>query len=252
MKLDCESFFLGVLKYSKMLVLASNSPRRKQLLTIGNWQFSVMASHIDESMQPGELPGEYVRRLAEGKAEAVLSLLGASENMEKLIIAADTAVVAPVGKAADGKGERFEILGKPIDRRDAESMLRRLRARQHLVYTALAVFRVIDEKMRSEVIISKVPMRNYRDDEMMAYIDSGDPLDKAGAYAIQHSGFSPVVDFQGCYANVMGLPVCHLTRILAEFGILTQAPVPQACQQMLDYTCSIFPQVMAPEGSFIG
>ncbi len=87
-------------------------------------------------------------------------------------------------------------------------------------------------------------MRTYSDEEMMAYIASGDPLDKAGAYAIQHAGFKPVEALQGCYANVMGLPVCHLVRLLAQSGIPLQEDIAQSCQQTLGYPCPIFQRVL--------
>jgi predicted house-cleaning NTP pyrophosphatase (Maf/HAM1 superfamily) len=88
-------------------------------------------------------------------------------------------------------------------------------------------------------------MRTYSDEEMCAYIATGDPLDKAGAYAIQHPGFSPVANLEGCYANVMGLPLCHLKRTLMRLGIQADRNIPQACQADLQYSCAFFPQVMA-------
>jgi predicted house-cleaning NTP pyrophosphatase (Maf/HAM1 superfamily) len=98
-------------------------------------------------------------------------------------------------------------------------MLRRLRGRTHQVYTALAVVRMADNLLNREVCITDISMRDYSDGEILAYVESGDPLDKAGAYAIQHPGFSPVKDIQGCYTNVVGLPVCRLARFLAAFGL---------------------------------
>ncbi len=87
-------------------------------------------------------------------------------------------------------------------------------------------------------------MREYGDIEMLAYIESGDPMDKAGAYAIQHPGFCPVDDLQGCYANVVGLPLCHLARTLQKFGIDLAADVPAACQSTLGYDCPIYEAVL--------
>ena len=92
--------------------------------------------------------------------------------------------------------------------------------------------------------MTEVLMRHYSDDEMLAYIASGDPLDKAGAYAIQHAGFHPVENLVGCYANVMGLPVCHLARLLGEFDASPLVDLPRECQQMLNYDCPIYRQVM--------
>jgi septum formation protein len=242
-----------------MLILASNSPRRRQLLSLGSWPFSVLPAEIDESVHPGEAPDAYVTRLAQSKARAALAVLRqaalpeARGSVPQLIIAADTAVVdwtagEPGTDENMARGEptkgSFAILGKPVDFKDAERMLRRLRGRSHWVYTGLAALRLKDDRLLSEVCISEVPMRQYSDEEMLAYIASGDPMDKAGAYAIQHAGFKPVETLQGCYANVMGLPVCHLTRLLAEFGIPAQADVPRSCQQMLGYSCSVYRQIL--------
>jgi septum formation protein len=230
-----------------MLILASNSPRRKQLMALGGWNFEVIAVPVDESVQPGELPQDYVRRLAESKACAALDVLDAALRSQALVIAADTAVVdvsdspsqqsnAPSGET---DGAAFEIFGKPRDAAHAEVMLRRLRGRTHQVMTGLAVLKASDACLRSEVVITDVPMRGYTDREMQAYIVSGDPLDKAGAYAIQHAGFHPVQNLQGCYANVMGLPVCHLSRMLAGFGVLPLQDAAHDCQAALEYPCPL-------------
>lgn len=212
-----------------MLILASNSPRRKQLLALGGRKFAVKATEVDESQKPGEEPLAYVLRLAETKARAVCSEAGP----EDVVIAADTTVV-------DGE----KILGKPEDESEAESMLRRLRGRTHQVYTALAVLRVVDDLLLMDWCCTEVPMRQYSDDEMIAYISTGDPLDKAGAYAIQHTGFNPAENLHGCFANVMGLPICHVTRTLIKVGITLDVDIAQACQSSLHYQCPIHSQVL--------
>ncbi len=215
------------------LVLASNSPRRKQLLRVGGWTFTVMPAEIDERSLPGENPLAYVLRLAESKARMVAGLA----PDEALVVAADTTVV--------DRTERGEvILGKPSDAVEAEAMLRRLRGRTHQVYTGLAVFRPADGILLTDWCATAVPMRAYTDAEMQAYIASGDPIDKAGAYAIQHPGFRPVENLDGCYANVMGLPLCHLTRTLGRLGIHPSADVPAGCQALLHYDCPVFNQVL--------
>ncbi len=150
-----------------------------------------------------------------------------------LIIAADTTVA-----------DEGNILGKPADAAEAESMLRRLRGRQHQVYTALAVLRTADGRLWHDLGVTDVPMRLYSDEEIQSYVSSGDPLDKAGAYAIQHAGFHPVASLQGCYANVMGLPLCHLTRLLRQVGIQPEQPVADACQAALAYTCGVYAQIL--------
>jgi septum formation protein len=235
-----------------MLVLASNSPRRKQLLALGGWDFTVFAPQVDESLLAGELPQDYVRRLAENKAEAARRVLagdpipvaGFSRNrLEQIVIlAADTTVVF---QAAPDEG--YEILGKPADAVEAEAMLRRLRGRVHQVYTGLAVLRAASEELQSEVVATQVQMREYSDEETLAYIVTGDPLDKAGAYAIQHPEFKPVQNLQGCYANVMGLPVCHAARLLTQLGYPPASDIVQGCQQALDFTCPVFLKVISED-----
>lgn len=223
-----------------MLILASNSPRRKQLLDLTGWDYRVAAPSVDEQVREGEPPDEYVRRLALEKAQAAAALLPAAERRQAIILAADTTVVdidAPGSPAG-------EILGKPADPEEAWAMLRRLRGRLHRVYTGLAALRPMDGAVISRVVSTDVWMRNYSDAEIERYVASGDPLDKAGAYAIQHAGFQPVQNLQGCYANVMGLPVCHLAQMLAEFGLEPRTSIPLACQEALDRPCQIFHQVL--------
>jgi septum formation protein len=213
-----------------MLVLASNSPRRKRLLSLTGLAFTVIPAEIDERQLAGEMPDDYVLRLAEKKARAV----AIKAPPRSLVIAADT-TVADAG----------EILGKPRDEQEAQRMLRRLRGHEHQVYTALAALCPSDGELVCDLCLTDVPMRDYSDEEMYAYIATGDPLDKAGAYAIQHAGFRPVKNLQGCYANVVGLPLCHLERVLASFGVHPKNDLSVACQQALGYRCPIFEQVLS-------
>jgi len=213
-------------------VLASNSPRRRELLALWGWNFEVRPAAVDESLHPGEAPGDYVLRLAVSKAQAC----AASPHPSDLIIAADTSV-------ADGKS----ILGKPKHGLEAETMLRGLRAHTHQVYTGLALMRIADGNLVTELCVTDVPMRAYSDEELETYVASGDPLDKAGGYGIQHRQFHPVEGLTGCQASVMGLPLCHLTRALRHFKILPAVNLPARCQSSLDYTCPIFPAVLNGE-----
>jgi MAF protein len=215
-----------------MLVLASNSPRRRQLMALGGWFFTLIPADVDERPLPGEQPEEYVLRLAEWKARAAAG----RAPQASIVIAADTTV-------ADG----WDILGKPANAAEAEDMLRRLRGRTHRVYTALVALRPADGDLVRDCCQTEVPMRAYSDEEMLAYIISGDPLDKAGAYAIQHDGFNPVERLWGCYANVMGLPLCHLQRTLERLGVPAENDVPQACQTALGYDCPVYAQVLKGE-----
>jgi len=215
-----------------VLVLASTSPRRRQLLALGGWQFDVSAADIDESALDRETPKEYVLRLAQAKALAVKDKV----NRESIVIGSDTTVV-------DGNS----MLGKPVDADDAERILGQLRGRTHQVYTGIAVYRVEDDRMFTDLSVTDVPMRNYSDDEIKAYVATGDPMDKAGAYAIQHPEFNPVESMQGCYAGVMGLSMCHVLRTLQKFEISPNADVPSACQSLLNYHCQVFPAVLSGE-----
>jgi len=239
-----------------MLVLASNSPRRRHLLSLSGWEFSVLPVQVDEQVLQSERPEDYVLRLARAKAQAADRLLERPQPENTLIIAADTAVVDQInvveGENAANLGNfptsgsdfRFDILGKPTDEKDAKSMLNQLRGRTHKVYSALAVLKVEDDAMLDELIVTEVPMRNYSDEEIIVYIASGDPFDKAGGYAIQNSEFAPVQNLQGCYANVMGLPLCHLSRLISTFDMHPPTDIAAACQMSLNYSCPIFLQVL--------
>jgi septum formation protein len=220
------------------ILLASNSPRRKQLLALGGWTFEVRPADIDERPLPDEQPWNYVLRLAQSKAKAVAE----HAPPEAIILAADTTVVDFVG-TTNGESAPV-ILGKPANQADAWEMLRQLRGRTHQVYTALAVYRLTDELLYTDLCVTAVPMREYNDAEIEAYIATGDPFDKAGGYAIQHSGFHPVETLSGCYANVVGLPLCHLTRTLRRFRIEPQNDVPTGCQATLQYECPVFDEIL--------
>ena len=212
--------------------LASNSPRRREILTWAGWKLETTSSNGDETMLENEAPEQYVRRVAELKSRVDLSNASDSD----IIISADTIVVF------DGK-----ILGKPKDSRDAAEMLAAMRAREHWVMTAIAVRRADKNSARLELCRSKVRMRAYSDAEIQTYVDSGDPLDKAGAYAIQDRGFHPAENFAGCMASVMGMPLCHLERLLRRDADYTWTDWPSICQKKLEYTCPITSRVMAGE-----
>lgn len=207
---------------SPVLILASNSPRRRQLLALGGWVFQVQAAEIDESVRPGEAPRAYVERLAREKVNAV----AAHAPANAILIGSDTTVVI-----------EGQILGKPANPAEARAMLTRLRRRVHQVFTSIAILNRRDGRLLSEVVCTDVPMRNYSDEEMERYIRSGDPMDKAGAYGIQDPQFQPVERMEGCYASVMGLPLCSLARLLAQAGLPPRADVAANCQATLSYHC---------------
>ena len=212
-----------------VLILASTSPRRQRLLGLGGWMFNILPADVDETPLPEESPQAYVARLAEVKARA------AAPNTREgsVVIAADTTV-------ADGD----KILGKPLDSEEAEKMLKNLRGRDHQVFTSVAVYQPSLDNLETTIAETTVPMRDYSSEEIHTYIATGDPFDKAGSYAIQHPKFKPVESLTGCYANVVGLPLCHLLRTLEKFGITPQLNVPAVCQKTLDYECDVFKTIL--------
>lgn len=204
------------------LILASNSPRRRQLLALTGLSFVVSVADVDESQFANEKPTEYVLRLAETKARAV------EAEQDQIVLASDTTVV-------DGS----DILGKPADAAEATAMLRRLRAHTHQVYTGIALLRKSDGLLLKDLCITDVPMREYSDDEIRAYVATGDPLDKAGAYAIQHPEFHPVALMDGCFASVMGLPVCHVILQLRKMDMHPNTNFFASCETVLEYRCPV-------------
>jgi MAF protein len=211
-----------------MLILASNSPRRQELLRAAGWSFTALPADIDEQPGPDESAADYVLRLAEEKAKNIQRNMPADIAPQAVIVAADTTVVLDE-----------QILGKPVDAAGAKRMLRRQRGRTHQVYTGLAILRAADRRMETDLTCTDVTMRNYSDAEMIAYIDTGDALDKAGAYAIQHNNFHPVENLQGCYANVVGLPVCKLSRILNDMGQIPTDPPRFICTGDSPVACEV-------------
>ena len=207
-----------------MLILASNSPRRQQLIALEGWTYQVIPAEVDERLKPGEAPDDYVLRLAQEKARSAAQ----RAPQGSLIVAADTAVV-----------DNAQILGKPTSPAHAADMLRGLLGHFHQVFTGLAVMHVESSKLVTDKCITDVLMRAYNEEEIQAYVASGDPLDKAGAYAIQHSGFSPVESLEGCYTNVVGLPLCHLTPMLREFNLEPPNDLTGQCRSSSGYHCQL-------------
>lgn len=205
----------------RRLILASSSPRRRQLLPLLGLPFVIKAASVDEQALAGEPPTEFVLRMSRAKALAVNDI-----RPDELVVAADTTVVL------DG-----EILGKPAGARDASQMLQRLRGRSHVVYSSVSVWHPASRRMVCELAESLVWMRDYTQEELADYIGSGDPLDKAGAYAIQHPRFDPVSRMEGCFLNVVGLPLCHLGRALTAFGVVVPANIPRACRAFTQHDC---------------
>ena len=184
------------------VILASASPRREELLSIIVKEFRVIPSEFDESLVPQKLgPRDHVAHSSLMKARDI-----AKKHPDSLVIGADTIVSIDAA-----------ILGKPSDTSDAFQMLKRLAGRTHQVYTGIAVIK--DGIEQGGVECTEVTFRELDDDMISRYVSTGEPMDKAGAYAIQGKGAVLVKTICGCYSNVVGLPIYHLSTVLEEFGV---------------------------------
>ena len=202
-------------------VLASGSPRRQELLAAMGVPYRVVVPNVAEDALAGEAPATLAVRLSAAKAQAAAEQVAAGASLARpgaILIAADTLV------ALEG-----EVLGKPAGAAEARIMLERLRGRTHRVYSGLAVLDLAAGRRVYSLAVTPVAMRSYADAEIQAYVESGDPLDKAGAYGIQSGAFAPVARIDACYTNVMGLPMCHLYRVLRRWGIKAPVHAIDAC-----------------------
>ena len=182
------------------ILLASASPRRRELLASLGLIYQAEAPNVDESPRPGEMPIAYVERLALDKINAVSADVGA------LVIAADTTIELD-----------NEIIGKPTDLDDARSMLRRLSGRIHFVHTGVAVRR--DDRCLTATVSSLVAFVALTDETIEWYLTTGEPLDKAGAYAIQGAGAVLVQSVEGSVSNIIGLPLHTVVELAAQLGV---------------------------------
>lgn len=187
----------------RSIVLASASPRRAELLASAGIAFKVVPGDIDETPLPDEDPVAHVLRLAEGKAREV-----ASRVAGRFFIGADTIVLCG-----------SEIMGKPRDAEDAKRMLRKLSGRAHQVITGFAIIDKNTCRNRSGTVSTDVVFKKLTDEEIDAYVLTGCPMDKAGAYAIQGGAAYMVERIDGSYTNVVGLPLCEVVESLRRFGL---------------------------------
>jgi len=185
------------------LILASASPRRAEILRSAGLQFTVLSSAVDETPMPSEVPQDLVRRVALAKAE----LVAARALGPAIVIAADTVVVL-----------EGAILGKPRTSEDARQMLAKLSGRTHSVMTGVALIRLPDAERREFIETTQVHFASVSNEEIVKYLASGEPFDKAGAYAIQGLGGRFVPRIDGCYFNVVGLPLARLYHELSLLG----------------------------------
>jgi septum formation protein len=189
------------------LILASKSPRRSELLKQVGLDFDVIPSTAEENHIKGESPRKHVLRLAEAKALDV-----GNEYPDRWVVAADTIVYVD-----------HSILGKPKDREEAKKMLRRLSGKEHWVLTGFSVHHVAKGKGDREAVQTAVKVKRLTQNEMAWYVQTGEPFDKAGGYAIQGIGSFMIESIKGSYSNVVGLPVCELIQMLSRLGAITIA-----------------------------
>ena len=200
------------------VVLASGSPRRQEIMEALALTLEQVTPEGEEGPpHDDETPHQFTLRLSLEKARRVVGQAG-----QVVVLGADTVVVL------DGK-----VLGKPASNAEAARMLQMLRGRVHTVVTGVTALDGRSGRWLSATKSTDVKMRRYSDDELMSYVASGDPLDKAGGYAVQHEGFHPAEDIQGCYLNVVGLPLCEVVDLLD--GLAVQArlrpdwQIPERC-----------------------
>lgn len=181
------------------IILASGSPRRSEILNFVGWEFEKQVADIDETGFPGEKPADYVKRLAEEKAAAV-----ALDFKSEFVLGADTIVVID-----------DEIVGKPVDLDDAREMIGKLSGRWHKVLTGVAVIR--DSETAVEVQTTRVKFKQLDETEIEFLVDQGEPLDKAGAYAVQAQAALFIEKIEGDYWNVVGLPISLVYKLIGGF-----------------------------------
>ncbi|MFQ5434453.1 MAG: Maf family protein [Anaerolineae bacterium] len=216
------------------LVLASQSLRRRELIKLLGYPVSSVTAVVDEDSIFHENPAINVVQTAVLKANAIKSQVEAAhpDGRKPIIIAADTTV------ALDGRQ-----LGKPADETEASAMLRSLRGRTHEVHTGVTIVNLASGEQVKGVHTAVVTMRLFSDEEIAAYVANGDPMDKAGAYAIQHPTFRPVSRLDGCFTGVMGLSVCHLIQSLAKIGVPIRAEKSAVHDAHQQYPCPIFTKI---------
>jgi septum formation protein len=189
------------------LILASQSPRRYELLKQLGLEFDVIPSRIEEDFIEGESPRKHVLRLAEAKALDV-----GNQHPDRWVVAADTIVYVD-----------HSILGKPKSREEAKKMLRRLSGKEHQVLTGFSVHHLAKGKGDREAVQTAVKVKKLTPAEMEWYVETGEPFDKAGGYAVQGIGSFMIELIKGSYTNVVGLPLCELIQMLSRLGALTIA-----------------------------
>jgi MAF protein len=213
-------------------ILHPPRPGAQAAAGLTGWTFATAEAIAGRSPLPGEAPEALAARLAQAKAQAVAR---AGSSGASWVLAADTVVV-----------DQGRLLGKPDGDQEALAMLSALRGRRHQVITGIAILNPVTGGLQSETCHSDVPMRSYSPAEAEAYVARGAALDKAGGYGIQDQTFRPVdMDLmRDCYANVMGLPLCHLVRAMHRLGLEPLSDVPEACQAHTQYRCPVYAEIL--------
>lgn len=199
------------------VILASASPRRTQLLDSAGLRFEVIPADIDEVVQPGLAPQQVAAGLAQAKTAAI-----ANRYPDAIVIGADTIVVLGIDSANP------EILGKPADRSEAAQMLSQLQGREHAVVTGYCIKHLAAGKETVSSVTSRVQFKALSPLEIEHYIDTGEPMDKAGSYGIQEVGAFLIREVRGSYTNVVGLPLAEVIDELANWGVWSPAMLPKA------------------------
>jgi septum formation protein len=186
------------------LVLASASPRRKEMLRLVGVRFAILHGDVDETPREGEAPEDYALRLSESKARAVAVM-----RPGRWVLGADTIVTI------DG-----ELLGKPATRDEARCMIRKLSGREHTVITAFTLFNSEQAEVIRQAVSSQVRFKEIPNDEVEWYVATDEPYDKAGGYAVQGKASFLISEIRGSYTNVVGLPLCEVVEALKELGLV--------------------------------
>jgi len=189
---------------NKKIILASASPRRKELLESMGLKFEVVVSHVDENIEGKDFSTELIENLAAEKAMEVAGKI----DFPAIVIGSDTVVVI-----------NNHVLGKPKDKNDAFNMLKMLSGKTHEVISGIAIVDTETNKILKDFVLSEVTFKELSDEEINNYIETGEPLDKAGAYAIQGLAGMFVKSITGCYSNIVGISVFKLAELLKKFGV---------------------------------
>jgi septum formation protein len=208
-------------KQTRPLILASASPRRREILARLGLEFTVEAAELDESRRAGESPTTYVERLSREKARAVAVRSSQArgkaapfgQSLPCALLGADTTVVLD-----------DQLLEKPLDLADSERMLRALRGREHVVYTAVTLLLWPEDEAHTQTVATAVGFRAFGDATLRGYVASREGMDKAGSYGIQELGAALVSEVRGSYSNVVGLPAAETLALLEQRGVVDEWP----------------------------